>query len=158
MNPMKSPCAHCPWRKSNQGKRHAGGWYTLKNLRRLWAGLRSGEAPGMTCHPTDPNNPLPEGFKEVSKETETKECAGALLLVIRELKLIEKISKEDNSLDRYFRERKRGLTKNGAAFWIMSRIQAAGTPLGGPPIPNLEEDPDIQYNPLAQNGSGGGTA
>lgn len=50
------PCAQCPWRTSNQGKRHPDGWYTKANLRRLWAGLRRGER--MTCHPTDPANPV----------------------------------------------------------------------------------------------------
>ena len=90
MEAMTSPCAACPWRKSNQGKPHPHGWYTKKNLERLWAGLRSGEAPGMTCHPTDLNNEVPEGHRAPPETVEAKECAGALILVIRELKLLEK--------------------------------------------------------------------
>jgi hypothetical protein len=145
---MKSPCSHCPWRLSNRGKKIKTkgmpyGWYTKKNLQRLWAGLRTGEAPGMTCHPTDPDNEVPEHWKEVPKETQTKECAGALLLIIREIKLLEK------DVDGYLKSKRRGLTKAGLTWWAMGRCgPAAGTPLGGPSISLIEEDPDIQYEPL----------
>jgi hypothetical protein len=140
---MSRACAQCPWRKSNQGKSHPDGWYTKKNLQRLWAGMRTGEAPGMTCHPTDPNNPTPKGWKDVPKEAETKECAGALLLVTRELKLLEK------DVDGYRKMKRKGLNKFGLHFWAMVRCHFAGTPVGGPPIPVIDEDPDIYYEPLA---------
>lgn len=55
------PCVHCPWRAANQGKPHPGGWYTKANLQRLWAGMRRGG--DMTCHPTDPAIPVPEGIR-----------------------------------------------------------------------------------------------
>lgn len=45
-------CLACPWRLSNQGRPTPGGWYTRRNLDRLWAGLRRGTR--MSCHPTDP--------------------------------------------------------------------------------------------------------
>lgn len=77
------PCSACPWRLENQGKPHPHGWYTKKNLAGLWSKLRRGEA--MTCHPTDPNNPLPEGARPVSADATTLECAGALILQQREV-------------------------------------------------------------------------
>ena len=58
----KSPCQACPWRVENHGKRHPDGWYTKANLRRLWSGIRRGEE--MSCHPTDPSNPVSERAQE----------------------------------------------------------------------------------------------
>lgn len=142
MEAMVSPCAHCPWRKSNRGKRHPDGWYSKQNLRRLWAGLRSGDAPGMTCHPTDLRNPLPKGSKPVPDGTVARECAGALLLVTRELREVERLDKEDRAIE-YFRLRPYGLTRAGIMHWLLGRMQFAGTPLGGAPIPVIEEDGDI---------------
>lgn len=139
MEGMISPCAHCPWRKSNHGKPHPHGWYSRKNLRRLWIGLRTGRAPGMTCHPTDTDNLVPEGSLQVPEGTEKKECAGALLLITRELRLLEKDPKG------YIKaNRGRGLTKDGIAWWALARCQFANVPhVGGPPIPIIEEDSDI---------------
>lgn len=140
MEAMTSPCSACPWRKSNQGKSHPHGWYSKANLRRLWAGLRTGEAPGMTCHPTDKENPIPDGTKPVPDNVERHECAGAILLVIRELRLIEK----DPALYIKILSRTRiGLTKDGIAWWGIARCSLANTPLGGPSFPVIEEDPDI---------------
>lgn len=138
-------CAHCPWRVSNQGKRHPGHWYTLANLRRLWTGLRTGEAPGMTCHPTDPNNPVPEGCPSVPEGAETRECTGALLLVTRELKLLEKLDVKP-----YLKQRGRiGLSRDGLVHWVMGRCKLGGTIMGtGAKIPLIDEDPDVQYGPL----------
>ena len=150
---MKSPCAQCPWRMSNRGKRiktkyASYGWYTKKNLQRLWAGLRTGEAPGMTCHPTDPDNERPEDWKEVPKEAKTKECAGALLLIQRELDLFKK------DIKAYAKGRMRkGLSKYGVAWWGISRCSLAGTPFGGSHMPKIDEDPDIQYEPLKKAAS-----
>jgi hypothetical protein len=77
------PCAACPWRTANQGKRHPMGWYTKANLQRLWAGMRRGE--DMTCHPTDPDNPVPPGSTPVRPGAVTIECAGSLILKQREV-------------------------------------------------------------------------
>lgn len=138
-------CAHCPWRESNQGKRHPGHYYTLANLKRLWNGLRSGEAPGMTCHPTDPNNPVPEGCPSVPDGVETRECTGALLLVTRELKLIEKTG----DFKEYRRLRRAGLSREGIIHWALGRCKLGGTIMGtGAKIPLIEEDSDVQYGPL----------
>lgn len=75
-------CDTCPWRVKNHGKVHPGGWYRLANLRRLWAGLRSGRAPGMICHSTDPKNVNYGGSAPVKPGHEA-ECGGALYLMIR---------------------------------------------------------------------------
>jgi len=140
MEPMTQACSSCPWRKSNQGKPHPDGWYSRKNLQRLWSGLRTSAAPGMTCHPTDVNNPVPEGHKCPKEGTKPQECAGALLLVTRELKLFEKDPKG------YRKARgRRGLSKEGLAWWGFSRCALANTPMGGDPIPLLKEDPDIGF-------------
>lgn len=139
-------CAHCPWRESNQGKRTPGHYYTAANLRRLWTGLRTGDAPGMTCHPTDPNNPVPEGCPAVPEGTETKECTGSLLLVMRELKMIEKFG----DVMPYLRMRGRvGLSKDGVVHWVLGRVKLGGTIMGsGAALPALDDDPGVQYKPL----------
>lgn len=143
MEAMKKPCQDCPWRKSNQGKPHSHGWYTIQNRRRLWAGLRTGEAPGMTCHPTDPNNDVPDGHRTPPKGSQAKECAGALLLVQRELNRFQKDPKG------YCKARgRRGLSKEGIAWWGFSRCALAGTPLGGDSMPMIKEDPDILFEGL----------
>lgn len=146
MNAVEKPCSACPWRKSNSRKKVKTkdmpyGWYSQKNLDRLWSGLRTGEAPGMTCHPTDGSNPLPEGMEPPKETIEKRECAGALLLVQRELKLIEELGPKE-----YLKRSKarRGLTKDGITWWAMGRCAFAGTPLGGDPMIKIEEDPDIE--------------
>ena len=53
------------------------------NRRRLWSGLRTGDAPGMTCHPTDPEN------QPVKEAVRTRECTGAWLLLLREMAALE---------------------------------------------------------------------
>lgn len=136
-------CAACPWRKSNQGKQHAHGWYSQANLDRLWRGLRTGEAPGMTCHPTDPDNLVPEGHRAPPDDSQKHECAGSLILVIRELRAIEA---DPKSYPRRFPF----LSKSGVLWWAFSRSVFAGTLLGSDPLPLLEDDPEIYYAPLAK--------
>lgn len=136
------PCSHCPWRRANQGTRHPHGWYSKKNLRRLWSGLRSGKAPGMSCHPTDPNNEVPEGHGTPAPDgNQPTECAGALIMVQRELRRFEAESST------YLKTRKRGLTREGLLWWGVSRCSMAGTPFGGPSMPLIkDDDPDIGFD------------
>lgn len=47
-----SPCLACPWGTANRSRPTPGGWYSRRNLDRLWSGLRRGAR--MSCHPTDP--------------------------------------------------------------------------------------------------------
>lgn len=123
------PCAQCPWRISNQGKRHPDGWYTKKNLRRLWVGLRRGEQ--MTCHPTDPTNPIPDGARSVPEGTTTKLCAGAEVLVQREAQRCNDLmgaaidaGGEGNLFKVYKDVHPKGLTKEGA-YMVMMQIAGA---------------------------------
>jgi len=94
----------------------------------------------MTCHPTDPDNVVPEGCKAAPDDGETYECTGALVLVIRELRAFEKDPKV------YFKREgpSRRMTRRGMWFWGVQRASGlAGTIMGGEPIPNLEDDPEI---------------
>lgn len=143
----KTPCRDCPWRLANQGKRHPDGWYTKTNLRRLWTRLRDGDP--MTCHPTDPENPVPEGWRSAPVDAKTRECAGALILQQREF-----MRWQDDcfgNLKVYRRLHVRGLTIEG--IWaIASRAVLHNVPIlgvGGPEMskPNLN-DAEVGYEPL----------
>jgi hypothetical protein len=142
MKTADHPCASCPWRRSNQDKHHPHGWYTKANLRRLWNGLRTGKAPGMTCHPTDDRIELPEGAKAVPAGIEVRECAGAILLVIRELRKLEAAAGSgETQVQNYFRSTERGFTRRGLKYWV-ARAIFGGTPLALA-IPNVSEDSEI---------------
>lgn len=106
--PIDHACAACPWRTSNHGRRHAEGWYTKWNRRRLWNGLRTGNAPGMTCHPTDPDT-NPDSPPKAGQET--RECAGAWLLIAREMEAF----KVAGSVPAYRRGRSLSMTREGLA-------------------------------------------
>jgi hypothetical protein len=97
------PCAACPWLTANHRRPHPEGWYSDANRRRLWNGLRTGEAPGMTCHPTDPEN------QPVGEHVVTRECTGAWLLIAKETKAFE----ESSSFAEYRRGRKLAMTRGG---------------------------------------------
>lgn len=148
------PCSRCPWRTSNQGKRHPGGWYTKANLRRLWAGLRRGER--MTCHPTDPDNPveaewLEKGVRAAPEGAKTHECTGALILQQREFMRLQRFVQRDpkNGLKLYRWENPRGLTRDGIKA-MLQRLAFNGTPLDAMQMatPNLAQ-PDIGHPDLA---------
>lgn len=132
------PCAQCPWRTANQGRRHPGGWYTKANLRRLWAGLRRGV--DMTCHPTDPDNEVTDemvaqGVKRPPETARTNECAGALVLKQREFMryqaLVDAYPDETPAqiMRRYRQAHPRGLTRDGLVQ-VLSRAMFDGTPMG----------------------------
>lgn len=118
------PCAQCPWRTENHGKRHPGGWYTKANRQRLWARLRRGDS--MTCHPTDPTNPVPEGMAPAPEHATTHECAGALILQQRELMYLQSAP----DLKSYRRSRPSGLTVEGIQE-LISRALFGGVPMIG---------------------------
>lgn len=98
-------CAACPWRTVNHRKPHPEGWYTDANRKRLWNGLRTGQAPGMTCHPTDPAN------QPVGDSTVTRECAGAWLIIAKEVAALEAAG----SVPAYRKGRKLSMTREGLA-------------------------------------------
>lgn len=127
---LPKACSACPWRLSNQGTPHPLRFYGKANLKRLWDGLRTGRAPGMTCHATDPRKDLVEDAGALG----THECGGAVILVAREVMRFQAYCNEadqdgeKDGLRRYRRAVPRGLTRDGmaAAVW---RFIAGGTPL-----------------------------
>jgi hypothetical protein len=129
------PCAQCPWRTRNQSRRDRHGFYRLENLRRLWEGLRDGER--MTCHPTDPDMAEFAGYEQTAGAQKTCECAGALVVIQRELTRLD-------AAYRRAKERRRtsglgdyleivgpfALTREGAAAHVFAML-AGRTPLCG---------------------------
>ncbi len=118
------PCAACPWRISNHGRPHPDGWYDADNLARLWDGLRTGEAPGMTCHPTDPQNPAPTGRPDAKADdgADFYECTGAHTVRQVEIRTLES---SKNYADYVQRTQKPAMTREGLFTYIMD-TQTAG--------------------------------
>lgn len=143
--PLKRACEQCPWRLSNQGKKHAYKFYTMANLKRLWNQIRRGGKP-QGCHLTDPSHPdhVAAGCKPGAV---ARECPGSVLVVTREIKRMadENNVIGENAVPRYLAMRKRhGLTKTGIYYWLIERIKFANVPFfGAPGIPAVEEDPEI---------------
>lgn len=108
-------CVHCPWRISNHGKRHPDGWYTRANLARRGAGVRRGAV--MSCHPTDPNNPVSAkaqaaGYHPAPPASRTRECTGGLILQQREVATLQE---DHESIRAYRAARPYAMTAEGLA-------------------------------------------
>lgn len=132
-------CAACPFRISNHGRKHPENYYSKGNRRRLWNGLRTGDAPGMTCHPTDPQN------QPVAERVVTRECAGAMLLLAREWHTLSTTLEAGGSIADYRRGRTLPLTQDGIGAMV-ERIMFGGTALDGRPNPGqttYAEDGDV---------------
>lgn len=149
------PCAQCPWRTANQGKRTTWGFYSKANLKRLWSGIRrahDGEA--QSCHPTDTSHP--DHVAAGAKGEKPLECAGSVIVVMRELL---KLADKDNhvtpeSCDKYLAETKgSGLTKKGIQHWLIFRYQLGGVKfVGGAKLPLVNvDDPEVS-NPFVKEG------
>lgn len=138
-------CSQCPWRLSNQGKPHPFGFYTRKNLTRLWGQVRGG-GKRQSCHLTDPSHPdhVAAGCKPGAS---VRECPGSVLLVLREVRsMADEQSYIGEGAVRAYLERRgrKGLSKEGILYWLLSRIQLGGVPLvGGPSMPEVEEDEGV---------------
>lgn len=146
---MKTACANCPWRLSNQGKRTPWGFYTKANIKRLWNGLRRGGS--QSCHPTDPTHPdhVAAGAKPGAQP---QECPGSVIVVLREVRRMADPSGcvLPEGIVRYKQERKRhGLTKRGLVYWLVHRIHMGGVPMvGGPKLPEVNlDDPEVGLPP-----------
>lgn len=112
-------CATCPWLKENHGKPHPHGWYLRGNLRRLWNGLRTGKAPGMVCHSSDPASSEYGSTKIVHPDTERRDCAGALILIIRHINECEASS----DLREYrAKHGKNAVTLAGLRYWVYRHL------------------------------------
>lgn len=153
--PVSSPCDACPWRLKNQGKRTPWGFYTKANLTRLWNELRSGGTP-QSCHPTDPSHPdhCAAGAKPGATP---KECAGSVILVMREMKRMATPEGNINETEiaRYRKERRRGLKyPRGIRYWLLERYSFAGVPLvGGAKLPIVDaDDAEVGLPPHLKDG------
>lgn len=134
------PCSTCPWRDENHGKLHLDGWYTKRNRKRLWAKLKLGEM--MSCHKTDPSNPVPDGNEPVAEGTTPHECTGALILQQRELMLFQHgCADGQKAAETFKRYKEAGGTMT--RFGLASLVERAlfGGKLGGLAMarPNLNE-------------------
>lgn len=136
MKQRSEACLECPWRRSNHGKRTAGGFYTKRNLRRLWTGIRTGKAPGMSCHvadergckATDADAPADLGAESSAV------CQGALVLMARELHLLSALGQ-----DRYQALPGPRLTSTGAASALNALV------FGGLTLPE-HDDPALDHH------------
>ena len=128
---VREPCVQCPWAVSNHGRRHPHGFFTKKNLRRLWNQIRGGGGV-QTCHMTDDGHPdhcAPPGATK-------HECMGSLILIWRELRKAEQAAGPEGELtpegiDTYLGDpaNRTGLKKMGLAYYCISRNMGYGTPL-----------------------------
>lgn len=143
------PCAACPWRLDNHTRRHPDGWFTKANRNRLWRRLRTGES--MSCHTTDPANPVSEaaqaaGYRPAPEGSRVLECRGAVILQQRELGLYAR--RYCGDFKRYRQQRRAGLTLVGMRV-LMSRIAFGGVPLlGGPKMGRPGLDAEVGHEPL----------
>ena len=153
------PCAACPWRVSNHGTRHPHGFYTKRNLQRLWNQIRRG-GRAQSCHPTDPGHP-DHGAKP---EAEAKECVGSVILVMREMKAIQDDGGDGPAIDRYLERSKKtkGLTRDGLNYFsvrstmdpkLPPAMRACGLLL--PPVTETQIDDD-SYGRLGGRSGGNG--
>jgi len=131
-------CSSCPWRIKNQGTPHPDGWYKPSNLARLWQRLRRGES--MSCHKTDPNNPVPKGQTPVPDGTTIHECSGALIVQQREFmnfQLVAKTAPGKTALKVYKQQHPNGMTREGMLV-MLERAMFGGTALGGMKMSSLD--------------------
>ncbi len=141
---LKKPCDQCPWRLSNQGKRHFGSFYSKKNLKRLWNQVRGGGGV-QSCHMTDPSHPdhIRAGAKATSQP---RECPGSVIVVNREIAQMANAENKvtDEGVMAYLKRRKKGITKHGVLYWVVQRIQMADVPFfGGSKMIEVQDDPAI---------------
>lgn len=132
--PNVGVCATCPWRKSNHGKPHPANWYRESNLRRLWNGIRRGQARGMVCHSTDPEAADYGSTKPVPETAQPRECGGALVLVIRE---VEVLNGCQNFAEYRMKRGKDGMTRPALRQWLNRYVFGA---MEGRPIPTVTAD------------------
>lgn len=141
------PCPPCPWLVANHGKPHPDGWYTKRNRDRLWVGLRRGER--MSCHPTDPSNPVSDkataaGYRPAPEHAAVRECVGALVLQQRELQILSDLG---GHLPLYRSRRPKGLLRAGVTR-LVQRLLFGGLPNTEPGMPKPNLNAPVGHDPL----------
>jgi hypothetical protein len=107
--------------------------------------MRRGER--MSCHPTDPRS-----VPKAAALAETHECAGALVLIQREIVKLSEFP-GPHAFRLYRKAHPRGLTKEGVAVFI-SRTKLANMPIvGGPKMPLLDLMTPVSHPPLGDWGA-----
>jgi hypothetical protein len=121
-----SPCATCPWLRENHGKVNPAdpSWYTLANAKRLWNGIRQGEA--MICHATDPESADYGG--KGAKPGHERMCVGMLVLVARTFKMLGTTKPAEYKKGAGGKMR---MTPRGILAWI-ERFTFRGSAIGTP--------------------------
>lgn len=141
------PCENCPWRKTNHGRRHPGGFFTKANRQRLWNQIRGGGGI-QSCHMTDPSHPdhVAHGTPE---HATAMECCGSVVLVVRELNRLKELSRPTATqpdeitragCDAYLAETRdrRGLKRDGLLYYMLAR--QADPPVGDGILPKPPDD------------------
>lgn len=148
----KKPCAQCPWRLTNQCKSSPGGFYTKRNLRRMWNQLRRG-GNRQSCHLTDPGH-IDHIAAGAPFNATPQECPGSAILIVRELKrILSSVHIGDDgvvsteALVEYLRDKSpQRLLRTGILYWGVQRAgPLAGIPfVGEKPLPIVDDsDPEI---------------
>ena len=138
---VQQPCAECPWRTANHGRRDPRKFYTKRNLQRLWNQIRK-DGGVQSCHPTDPQHP-DHGAKPDSKP---QECAGSIVLITREMRIAGNMAGAKDELtpessEAYLRisNERKGLTRQGLLYHCLMR--PTPRPFGeGNPLPAVPTD------------------
>jgi hypothetical protein len=150
---LPNACAQCPWRLSNQGTPHPHGFYTKANIKRLWDGLRTGAAPGMSCHPTDSRMADYEGYEQTAEREQMYRCTGSAVMVAREVARFQAFTREvereqeagaklrrDEALRRYRAEAGRyGMSRDGLSALVWQWMTHS---FEFPPVEAIN-DPDL---------------
>lgn len=133
-----TPCAECPWRVDNVGRpvpEKYAGTYARDQRVALWAELRDpvvqechmGAGDGDAFpHGKDPVW-IEAGFAPIPEHARSRECAGALIAVRREVARMLTFP----SWDAYNKAHPLGFTKGAAKFWAR---RLAGEVDGMPPV------------------------
>jgi hypothetical protein len=121
---LLSVCDSCPWRISNHRRKHSAGWYTIGNLRRLWNGLRTGQAPGIICHASDPESREYGSEKTIPAASKPRECGGALIILMRHVDELNRAK----TLKEYAKCNSAPITKRGLAKILERQFIGGGFP------------------------------
>lgn len=145
-------CKTCPFLAINAGKPNPNGWqpeddqhdwYSDKNLKRLWEGIRRGEV--MICHSSDPNADSYGG--NASKPGSERPCTGAVLLTMLHMNRYGELL--DKSKSTAYREYQKltgkPITKRGMEAHLMMNMLGRTGLFGGAPIPqSISEDREFR--------------
>ena len=98
----------------------------------MWSGIRRGE--DMSCHPTDPSNPVSEraqekGYRAAPEHAQVRECAGAVILAQREMQVASDLADAQPDADLgalYAQHRPGGMTREGLLSWFARLVTWPG--------------------------------